>query len=58
MQKTFDDLKDPYIAIFSGIGFMATGCQAEFKLTKPEALVYTAEQIKNFKNSPQKIIEY
>lgn len=48
-QKTFDDLKDPYIAIFGGIGFVATGCQAEFTLKKPEALVFTAAQMSNYK---------
>ncbi len=49
MQKTIDGLNDPYLAIFGGIGFMAAGCQAEFTLIKPESLVYTSENIKNFK---------
>lgn len=53
LQKTIDDLKDPYIALFGGIGFMAAGCQAEFILTKPESLVYTPDQIKTFKAAKQ-----
>ena len=47
VQKAIDGL-NPYVAIFGGIGFMAAGCQAEFTLIKPESLVYTPEQIKNF----------
>ncbi len=39
---------DPYLAIFNGIGFMAAGCQAEFKIIKPEQLVYTAAECKEF----------
>lgn len=37
-----------YLAIFGGIGFMAAGCQAEFKIIKPANLVYSAEDLKNF----------
>lgn len=37
-----------YLAIFGGIGFMAAGCQAEFKIIKPANLVYSAEDLKPF----------
>ena len=40
LQKTITNLDDPFLAIFGGIGFMAAGCQAEFKLIKPEAVVF------------------
>lgn len=39
---------DSYLAIFNGIGFMAAGCQAEFKIIKPERLVYTESECKEF----------
>ncbi len=38
IQKTFSNL-DSTIALFGGIGFMAPGAQAEFKIIKPEKLV-------------------
>ena len=47
-QKTIQGL-DRYIFLYHGIGFMAPGCQASFKLTKPVELVYTQEQIKAYK---------
>ncbi len=39
---------DNYLAIFHGIGFMSPGCQTEFKIIKPDALVYTKEQLETF----------
>lgn len=38
-----------YIYQYHGIGFMAAGCQATFKITKPEGLVYTSQEIGEFK---------
>jgi uncharacterized protein (UPF0147 family) len=46
---------DPYIALFHGIGFMAVGAQAEFKINKPEALVYTDQELKDFQAQMQKV---
>jgi hypothetical protein len=40
---------DPYIYRYHGIGFMAIGCQAEFKIKKPEDLVYTDQELKDFR---------
>jgi hypothetical protein len=39
---------NPYLAIFNGIGFMAPNCQAEFKIIKPEKLVYSSDDLKEF----------
>lgn len=39
---------EKYLAIFGGIGFMAAGCQAEFKIIKPEKLVFSDADLKNF----------
>lgn len=36
------------IFLYGGIGFMAVGCQAEFKLIQPTELVYTQQEITNF----------
>jgi hypothetical protein len=36
---------------YHGIGFMAPGCIAEFKITKPESLTYTPEELVDFKQS-------
>ncbi len=38
-----------YIYQYHGIGFIAAGCQATFKITKPKELVYTSQQIGEFK---------
>lgn len=46
---------DPYIYLFHGIGFMAVGCQAQFKIIKPAVLMYTDNELKNFENEMQKI---
>jgi hypothetical protein len=40
-----------YISMFHGIGFMAAGCQAEFKIIKPEQLVVNSEQRATFKQT-------
>jgi hypothetical protein len=37
-----------YLAIFNGIGFMAAGCQASFRVLEPKALAYTQEQLNDF----------
>ena len=44
---------DNYLAIFNGIGFMASSCQAEFKIIKPEQLVFTAQDLKEFVGASQ-----
>ncbi|MBI2775443.1 hypothetical protein HYX58_05540 [Candidatus Dependentiae bacterium] len=36
---------DNYLFMFSGIGFISSGCQAEFKITKPTDLQYTEKQL-------------
>jgi hypothetical protein len=45
--KTVSDL-DSYLFMFSGIGFIASGCQAEFKITKPTDLQYSQQQLNQF----------
>lgn len=40
---------DQYIYQYHGIGFMAVGCIAEFKIIKPTELVYSNKQIEAFK---------
>lgn len=48
---------NPYLAIFNGIGFMASGCQAEFKIIKPEKLVYSTDDLKEFlSNEPKQLL--
>ena len=42
--KTISQL-DNYLFIFGGIGFMASGCQAEFKIKQPTDLVYSQDQL-------------
>lgn len=44
---------DAYLAIFHGIGCMATGCQAEFKIRKPEKLLYSAQELADFTKNVQ-----
>ena len=44
---TMQNLK-PYYSIFHGLGFLAPGCQAEFKIIAPSELVYTQAQINDF----------
>ncbi len=46
---------DPYIYLFHGIGFMAVGCQAQFKIIKPAALVYNDTELKNFEIDMKKV---
>lgn len=36
---------DSYLFIFGGIGFIASGCQAEFKIKQPIDLVYSQDQL-------------
>ncbi len=36
---------DNYLFIFGGIGFIASGCQAEFKIKQPTDLVYSQDQL-------------
>ncbi|OQA33510.1 MAG: hypothetical protein BWY54_00966 [Candidatus Dependentiae bacterium ADurb.Bin331] len=36
---------DNYLFIFGGIGFIASGCQAEFKIKQPIDLVYSQDQL-------------
>lgn len=42
------DRLDPYISVFSGVGFMAAGCQASFKIIVPKELAYSPDQISKF----------
>lgn len=46
---------NPYIYLFHGIGFMAVGCQAQFKIIKPAALVYKDSELKEFENEIKKV---
>lgn len=39
---------NPYFFVYHGIGFIASGCQAQFKLNKPENLVYTQSERDDF----------
>lgn len=44
------------LAIYSGLGFLAVGNQASFKINKPTTLQYTPAQIAPFMQTLQKII--
>lgn len=44
---------DPYIYLFHGIGFMAVGCQAQFKINKPAELIYQQQELKEFEKKIQ-----
>lgn len=44
---TINNLEN-YMFMFHGLGFIAAGCQAEFKIIKPEQLVFTQEQVTLF----------
>jgi len=44
------------LGLHSGIGFMAIGCQASFKINKPTELIYSSDQIKPFLETMQKLI--
>lgn len=39
---------DDYLFKFGGIGFIATGAQAEFKINQPQELIYTQDQLVQF----------
>lgn len=52
---TLNDLSKD-LAIHSGIGFMAVGCQASFKINKPTTLQYSTDQLNTFIKTMQKII--
>jgi len=39
---------DDYLFKFGGIGFMAAGAQAEFKIKQPQELIYTQDQLVQF----------
>lgn len=43
VQKTFNNLNST-LALFGGIGFICAGAQAEFKIIKPEKLVFSSEE--------------
>lgn len=49
-QKTITGL-NKYVFIYHGVGFMAPGCQASFKIIKPTQLVYTQEQLQEYRSS-------
>lgn len=42
---------NPFVFSFHGIGFMAAGCVAQFKIVSPTNLAYTPTQIAQFKSS-------
>lgn len=44
-QKTINNLYST-IALYGGIGFMSAGAQAEFKIIKPEKLIFSANELK------------
>lgn len=46
--KTIDNLPS-YIFMSGGIGFIASGCQARFRVKQPSQLVYSEAQLKLFK---------
>ncbi|MEX0940309.1 MAG: hypothetical protein WDZ41_03040 [Candidatus Babeliales bacterium] len=48
LHKTSLTNLDSYIFKFHGIGFMAIGCQAQFKIIKPTALIFSGQQIDQF----------
>ncbi len=48
---TMDPHQSQMLFWYHGIGFMAPGCQASFKIIQPAALTYTEQQRENFQKS-------
>lgn len=52
---TVSDLKE-YLYKYHGIGFIASGCQASFKIIKPAALTYSQKERDAFDKTVQKLV--